>query len=64
MEGSNLLEAARAFIDDERGLTSVEYAILLGLFIAAIFGAWQTFGTVLGDSSQADTDIIADIETP
>ncbi len=34
-----MLAAIAAFIDDEAGLTSVEYAILLGLSVAVAVGA-------------------------
>lgn len=63
MKGSNLLEAARDFVKDERGLTSVEYAILLGLFLAGMVAAWQSFGEVLGDSIKINTDAVANVNT-
>lgn len=36
-----MLTAFAAFIGDETGLTSVEYAILLALVVAIAVGAWD-----------------------
>lgn len=57
-----MLEAAKTFLEDERGLTSVEYAILLGLFLAGMLAAWQSFGTELGDSIKLNTQAVADVD--
>jgi Flp pilus assembly pilin Flp len=35
---------------DERGLTTVEYAIVLCLIAALAVGTWQLFGTRVNDS--------------
>ena len=35
----------RSLRDDESGLTTVEYVIILGLIAIAAIGAWQVFGS-------------------
>jgi len=35
---------------DQRGLTTVEYAIVLCVIIAVAVGTWQEFGTKIHDS--------------
>ena len=40
-----MLAALAAFIDDETGLTSVEYAILLALIAAIAVGAWDALAS-------------------
>ena len=42
---TTILAALAAFIDDETGLTSVEYAILLALIAAIAVGAWDTLAS-------------------
>lgn len=45
-------------VRDERGLTSVEYAICLCLVAAVAVGAWSTFGEhVLANLQRADVRI-------
>jgi Flp pilus assembly pilin Flp len=40
-----MLAAIHRFWEDETGLTSVEYAILLALIVALAFGAWESLGS-------------------
>ena len=40
-----LIEAVKAFIADEEGLTTVEYAVAGSLVAAATVGAFQLLGT-------------------
>jgi Flp pilus assembly pilin Flp len=45
-------------VRDQRGLTTVEYAICLCLVAALAVGAWNSFGDhVLGNLQRADTKI-------
>lgn len=47
-----------SLVRDERGLTSVEYAICLCLIAALAIGAWNTFGDhLLGNLQRADTKL-------
>jgi Flp pilus assembly pilin Flp len=61
MERSALLKTIRNYIEDERGLTAVEYAILLGVLVVGGIAAWDRFGTVLNGSVDHSTDTIAEI---
>ena len=38
-----------SLIADEEGLTTVEYALLLGLMVVAAIGVWTAFGAKVGD---------------
>lgn len=54
----NLLKQVRAFIQDEEGLTTVEYAVAGGLIAAAVVAAFFTLGeTVRGVLERIDTAI-------
>jgi Flp pilus assembly pilin Flp len=45
----------RSLINDERGLTTVEYIIVLGLIAVVGIAAWQKFGeTLIGEVEAAD----------
>jgi Flp pilus assembly pilin Flp len=45
---------------DERGLSTVEYVIILVLVAAAAIGLWMSFGKVLRDKITAATDELRD----
>jgi len=48
-------------LDDRRGLTTVEYIIVLGLIAVVGIAAWQQFGeTLIGEVEAAD-GYIADV---
>ena len=54
MDGQNNETLAR----DERGLTTVEYIIVLGLIAVVSIAAWQQFGeTLVGEIEAADSYI-------
>lgn len=38
------IQKLRNFVRDDRGLSTVEYVILLVLIAAVAMGTWQTFG--------------------
>jgi len=39
-----MTEMAKALWQDEEGLTTVEYALLLALLVVAAIGVWTAFG--------------------
>lgn len=43
----NLLRSRTDLLTDERGLSSVEYVILLVLIAAACVGLWMTLGDII-----------------
>ena len=54
-------ETDRTLACDQRGLTTVEYIIVLGLIAVVGIAAWQTFGeTLIGEVEAAD-GYIADV---
>lgn len=44
----NLLKHVQAFIKDEEGLTTVEYAVAGGLIAAAVILSFQALGVTVG----------------
>lgn len=51
----------KTLLDDRRGLTTVEYIIVLGLIAVVGIAAWQQFGeTLIGEVEAAD-GYIADV---
>lgn len=48
-------------VSDEKGLTTVEYIIVLGLIAVVGIAAWQKFGETLTGEVQAAEGYIADI---
>jgi Flp pilus assembly pilin Flp len=46
---------------DERGMTTVEYIIILSLIAVVGFGVWQKFGTTVKDKVQAADDVMMDL---
>ncbi|MGB5286513.1 MAG: hypothetical protein WCB63_11925 [Polyangiales bacterium] len=58
---SNIEKSSRYLLSDERGLTTVEYIIVLGLIAVVGIAAWQQFGeTLIGEVEAAD-GYIADV---
>jgi len=48
-------KSSRSLIRDQRGLTTVEYIIVLGLIAVVGIAAWQQFGeTLIGEVEAAD----------
>jgi Flp pilus assembly pilin Flp len=54
-------KTARNLVSDERGLTTVEYIIVLGLIAVVGIAAWQKFGETLTGEVQAADGYIADV---
>jgi len=55
------VESKRTLACDQRGLTTVEYIIVLGLIAVVGIAAWQQFGeTLIGEVEAAD-GYIADV---
>ncbi len=58
---NNDAESKRTLVRDQRGLTTVEYIIVLGLIAVVGIAAWQKFGeTLIGEVEAAD-GYIADV---
>ncbi len=54
-------KSSRTIMRDQRGLTTVEYIIVLGLIAVVGIAAWQQFGeTLIGEVEAAD-GYIADV---
>jgi len=54
-------ENSKTLLADKRGLTTVEYIIVLGLIAVVGIAAWQQFGeTLIGEVEAAD-GYIADV---
>jgi len=45
---------------DQRGLTTVEYAIILCVIVAVSVGTWDTFGGAIAKKLETDTELITD----
>lgn len=54
----NLLKHVQAFIQDEEGLTIVEYAVAGGLITAAVVGAFTALGGAVEDKIEEITGAI------
>jgi len=51
--------------EDERGLSTVEYVVLLVLIVAMAVAAWNTFGTrVQGKLNQASGSFDTSVQAP
>ena len=53
-----MLKWLRMLVRDERGLTTLEYALVLALIAAAGVLTWQTFGETVNDSGFSSTESI------
>ncbi len=53
-----MLKWLRMLVRDERGLTTLEYALVLALIAAAGVLTWQTFGETVNDSGVSSTESI------
>ncbi len=51
-----MLKWLRELVRDERGLTTLEYALVLALIVAAGVVAWQTFGETVNESGLSSTE--------
>ena len=51
----------QSLLSDKRGLTTVEYIIVLGLIAVVGIAAWQKFGETLTGEIQAAEGYIADV---
>jgi len=51
----------RNLVADKRGLTTVEYIIVLGLIAVVGIAAWQQFGETLAGEIEAADGYIADV---
>jgi Flp pilus assembly pilin Flp len=56
------MQRIRSFLasleQDQRGLTTVEYAIILCLIVAVTVGTWDTFGAAVAKKLETDTGVI------
>lgn len=50
----------KKFWQDEEGLTTVEYALLLALVVVAGIAAWQGLGSTVQEGVEASATTIAD----
>ncbi|MEM7138195.1 MAG: Flp family type IVb pilin [Myxococcota bacterium] len=50
-----------SLVDDQRGLTTVEYIIVLGLIAVVGIAAWQQFGETLTGEIQAADSYMSDV---
>ncbi len=58
------LKSAFSLVRDERGLTTVEYIIVLGLIAVVGIQAWRTFGSTLSAEVTAATGKVNVVTTP
>jgi Flp pilus assembly pilin Flp len=58
---NNDAETQRTLARDQRGLTTVEYIIVLGLIAVVGIAAWQQFGETLVGEVEAADGYIADV---
>ena len=49
--------------NEEAGLTTVEYIIILCLIAIFAFGAWKRFGTSVNDKVKGSADTVETLET-
>ena len=54
-------DESRGLVDDQRGLTTVEYIIVLGLIAIVGIAAWQQFGETLRGEIEAADSYMADV---
>ena len=57
----NPMHSRRSLLGDERGLTTVEYIIVLGLIAIVGIAAWQQFGETLRGEIEAADGYISDV---
>ncbi|QQR91290.1 MAG: Flp family type IVb pilin [Myxococcales bacterium] len=53
----------RRLIRDERGMTTVEYIIVLSLIAVVGFGVWKKFGTTVKSKVQAADAVMVTLPT-
>lgn len=54
---------ARALLADERGLTTVEYIIVLCLIAVVGFAIWKQFGQTVEYKAKGATNVVNDLPT-
>lgn len=54
-------KTTQTLVSDQKGLTTVEYIIVLGLIAVVGIAAWQKFGETLTGEVEAADGYIADI---
>lgn len=59
-----LNQVVRDFKDDERGLTTVEYVIVLILICVIAIAAWRSFGAGVKSQVDAATSSVNTLRTP
>jgi len=60
---NKFIKGAKAFLAEEEGLTTVEYAIAGALVAAAVVLAFEELGTAVGDVIDCLTDAIGGATT-
>lgn len=58
------LKSALSVVRDERGLTTVEYIIVLGLIAVVGIQAWRTFGSTLSSEVTTATSRVNVVTSP
>lgn len=53
-----------SLLRDERGLTTVEYVIILVLIAVMAIGVWQKFGTAIQGQVTGSTKAVDELTTP
>ena len=56
MESLTLLDRIREYWAGEEGVTSAEYAVLIGFFVLTVLAAWETFGVAFGRGLRSSVD--------
>jgi Flp pilus assembly pilin Flp len=60
---SNGKQRWRRFVRDDRGLTTVEYIIILCLIAVVGFGVWQKFGAKVKEKVGGSTEQVDELPT-
>ncbi len=61
LDSSKARPRALDVLRDERGLSTVEYVILLALIAVAAIGVWTTFGQQVHDAVENSNDAFDDV---
>ncbi len=68
LQATRIAEARSRFrllAKDDRGLSTVEYIVLLGFIVVGAVGAWQTIGDNVQDAigkAQSESETLKDVE--
>lgn len=60
----NLMKNVKHFIQDEEGVTAIEYGLIAALIAVVIIGAVQAVGTNLSNVFQGIADCLANLPAP